>query len=315
MKAFLLCAVIALSLQISLFAAEPLRVGTNLWPGYEPIHLAKQLEYWDEGKEIRTIEYPSAGEVIRAFRNKALDVAGLTLDEVFLLRQAKFPVKVILVLDTSFGGDVIVANSKYPTIKQLKGKRIGVEAGALGAFVISRALQLHQMKLQDIQPVPMPVNVHERSFKRGTIDAVVTFEPVRTKLLDFGAVEVFTSREIPGEIVDVLVVHEDAIRGKEAQIKKLVSGWFKAVEYLDQQPQKASAIIAKRLKISSEDVLASYSGLTLGRKTENFRLLSGEKPQLEKTLLKLKLALVEHQLVPATIKVDQLLTDQFLIVR
>ena len=312
MKTLLYLVAALFFIQFSVMAMEPLRVGTNLWPGYEPIHLAKELKFWDEGKEIRTIEYPSAGEVIRAFRNGTLDVAALTLDEVFLLRQAKFPVKVILILDISNGGDVIIADKKYPSMKQLKGKRIGVEAGALGAFVISRALQLNGMKLSDIHPVPMPVNIHERHFKKGKVDAVVTFEPIRTKLLDFGAIEVFTSREIPGEIVDVLVAHEAAIKNNEDAIVKLVAGWFQAVDYLDRNPNKAASIISKRLKIPAKEVLASYQGLKLGRKAENLQFLTGKNPKLEKTLLKLKEALVGHKLVPANIKTDHLISDQFI---
>lgn len=70
---------------ISIIGCEPrlhniLKVGTNLWPGYESLYLAQNLGFFDN-KAIKLIEMPSATEVAHAFRNKTLDIAALTLDE------------------------------------------------------------------------------------------------------------------------------------------------------------------------------------------------------------------------------------------
>ncbi|MGB5468727.1 MAG: nitrate/sulfonate/bicarbonate ABC transporter, partial [Sedimenticolaceae bacterium] len=77
----LLLAVAALLLPAIGQAAQPLRIGTNVWPGYEPLYLAAERENWKSKLDIRMVEYPSATEVIRAFRNRALEGAALTLDE------------------------------------------------------------------------------------------------------------------------------------------------------------------------------------------------------------------------------------------
>jgi len=39
-------------------------------------------------------------------------------------------------------------------MKDLKGKRVAVEGGALGAYVLSRALALNEMKASDVKVVP-----------------------------------------------------------------------------------------------------------------------------------------------------------------
>jgi len=114
----------------------PLRVGTNSWTGYQPLYLAKDLKLWKDD-QIRLIEYPSTSEVLRAFRNKVLEAASLTLDEVLLLRQLKIPVSIVLIHDFSNGADSIMAHSNIKTMQQLKGKTVGLESGALGAFVIT----------------------------------------------------------------------------------------------------------------------------------------------------------------------------------
>ena len=109
--------------------AEPLAVGTNVWPGYEPLYLARNLGYYNDS--IRLVEYSSATEVLRAIRNKLIDVATLTLDEVLLLRQSGVDVRSVLVTDISNGGDVIVARPGIETLADLKGRKVGVESTAL----------------------------------------------------------------------------------------------------------------------------------------------------------------------------------------
>ena len=65
---------------------EPLKLGTNLWIGYEPLYLARNLGYFTP-EEISLYEMPSTSDVIRAFENGLIDCAALTLDETFLLLQ------------------------------------------------------------------------------------------------------------------------------------------------------------------------------------------------------------------------------------
>ena len=63
-------------------AHEP-HVETNIWPGYEPLYLARHDKYLQDDK-VHLIKYSSAAQVIQAYRNKLIDAAALTLDEVLL---------------------------------------------------------------------------------------------------------------------------------------------------------------------------------------------------------------------------------------
>ncbi|HSC22240.1 MAG TPA: hypothetical protein VLG08_00885, partial [Casimicrobiaceae bacterium] len=49
-----------------------LRIGTNVWIGSEPLYLARDLGRLDPNV-VQLVEYPSASEVLRAFRNEAID--------------------------------------------------------------------------------------------------------------------------------------------------------------------------------------------------------------------------------------------------
>ena len=140
-----------------------LRLGTNNWPGYQPLYLADELGYYDN-ESIRIIEYPSASEVLRAFRNKTLEAASLTMDEVFQLYSSNIAVSVVLVHDISDGADAIVSRPEFNAFAELKGKTIGVESSALGALVITRALELNGMQQGDIRINHVDFNLHENYF-------------------------------------------------------------------------------------------------------------------------------------------------------
>lgn len=290
-------------------AQQVLRLGTNVWPGYEPLYLAAEREAWRARLKVRLVEYPSATEVLRAFRNRVLEAAALTLDEVLVLRGAELPVKVVAVLDISAGGDVILARPEIADFQALEDRRIGVENGALGAYVVSRALEINGMSLADVEIVPMDVSAHENGYSNGLVDAVVTFEPVRTRLLRAGAREVFNSNQIPDEIVDVLVVHESVLATQGNVVRQLIKDWFRTLDYMKREPDAAAQFTARRLRITPQEVVSSYEGLYLPGPEENLALLSGE---LAPTLHRLHRVLLGQGLLLAPVDTRGLIAPDWL---
>lgn len=251
-----------LSLSCSNDSSHPLLIGTNVWPGYEPLYLARELGYLDNSK-IKLLEYNSASQGIRNYRNNLINAAALTLDEVLLLNNSGIDTRVVLVMDISNGGDVIVSKSDIKSFEKLKGRKIGVEKSALGAYTLARALELNNLSLNDIQTVNIDVSQHESEFDKGNIDAVVTFDPVRSKLLAKGGNIVFDSTQIPGEIVDVLIVRGDYIDDNPEIVRNLIKAWFKALEYMNTKPEEAYRIMSSRMNLSLKETRDSYNGLVL----------------------------------------------------
>ena len=283
----------------------PLRLGTNVWPGYEPLYLARALGQFDD-TPVKLVEFLSASEVIRAFRNKSLEAAALTLDEVLVLLKSNIPVKIVAVMDISDGGDVILGQPGITTFEELKGKRLGVEGSALGAYVVARALKLNGMKTSDLEIVHLQVSEHEKAFNEREIDGVATFEPVRTKLTNMGATELFTSREIPGEIVDVLIVHSDYVKNNKTAVKTLINGWFMAIKHLKAKPAEAAVEMARRLDVTPEEVLQSYEGLILPDRAENSRMISARHPSLKATAVQLQKVMMDNNLLVSAVDIDSL---------
>ncbi|KAB0663988.1 PhnD/SsuA/transferrin family substrate-binding protein [Oryzomonas japonica] len=255
-------------------APAPLQVATNVWPGYEPLYLARSLGYYPDSA-VRFHEMTTSADVLKAFRNHAVDVAALTLDEALLLVRDGIDVRILLVADISHGADAIMARPAIKTIRDLKGKRVGVESMALGAYVLTRALDQAGLSPRDVTVVPVPVQEHEHAYRAGEIDAVVTFEPARTRLVALGAHNIFDSRQIPNEIIDVVVVRADMLQSRPGQVKTLEEGWFKALEYLRANPADAARLMGKREGLTAARFKATLDGIVIPDRNENKRLLSG----------------------------------------
>jgi len=258
---------------------ESIRLGTNVWPGYEPLYLARSLGLLDEA-HVKLVEFTSATSVLRAMRDHTLEAAALTLDEALLLSQDDPDIRIVLVMDESLGADALVARPEITSVSQLKGKRVAAETTALGAYMISRALEHGGLKFADIKLVSLPVNEHLAAYKRGRADAIVTFDPVRNELLHAGAHPIFDSRQIPGEIVDVLVVHADVLQKSRLRLKRLLEAWFVALQYMDEQPQEAAKRMQPRIKLPIDQLLSQYDSLKLPDLDENVELMVGEASAL-----------------------------------
>ena len=257
-------------------ALNPLRVGTTLWPGYEPLHLAVEKGYI-ESSEFLLVDSPSPHGSIQGIRNGDLDAVALTLDEVLLLVDQGVALQVVLVFDFSNGGDAIIAHRSVEGIKQLRGMRVGLESTALGTYLLSRALEQHGMALEDVSQKYIKVSGHARALQRGEVDAVVTFDPVRSELLSEGGRELFSSRDIPNEIVDVLAVRNAYAEKNPQRIQELINGWYQALDYLEAQPQAAAEIIGKRIKLRPDEVLQGFTTLQLPSRIDTLALMHGSE--------------------------------------
>ncbi|TAE54249.1 MAG: nitrate ABC transporter [Oscillatoriales cyanobacterium] len=290
-------------------AEAPLRVGANVWPGYETLYLARSLGYYDN-TPIRLVDYPSGTEEVRAYRNGEIEAAGISIDQALVLAATNPDVKIVVVMDFSNGGDVILGKPEIPNLQGLKNRPVGVESTALGAFIITRALEQKGMSPKDIKIVSLGVSEHERAFKDGKVDAVVTFGYARTKLLAVGAKQLFDSSQIPGEIVDVLIVRDDVINKQPKALQALVDGRFRALDYLTKNPQDAAIRIAPRTGVTPEQFLESLKGLSSPSLQENQKLLGKTDPSLLNGVKRLSQVMLENKLLPKAVNPAPLLDDK-----
>jgi len=309
LKSLCILAGAVLLLAVSACSREPetaLRIGTNVWIGSEPLYLARELGHLDPAV-VQLVEYPSASEVLRAYRNQAIDGMVISLDELFGVAVDGLQPRVILVVDVSHGADVVVGRPGMKTMQDLKGKSVAVESGALGAFVLSRALTLNGMQASDVNVVHLESNEQPKAFEKGTVDGAVTFDPYRAQFLQAGAATLFDSTWIPGEIVDLVAVRATVIDKQPKAVQALLAGWFKATDYMKVDPRDAARRMGIRQQTTGEQFLEAQKGLHVPTRDENLKMLGGSKPELAVSGRRLMTLMVDAKLLRAGLDIEGVL--------
>jgi NitT/TauT family transport system substrate-binding protein len=114
----------------------------------------------------------------------------------------------------------------------------------------------------------------EREFLAGAVDAVVTYEPRLGRIVGRGGATVlFSSREMPGEIVDVLAVRRAALAGRREELRRLARAWFRALADFQANPADAAAVMSRHENAGAEEFLRGLEGSHMPDRVENLRLL------------------------------------------
>ena len=248
---------------------DTLRIGANRWLGYGPLYLADDL-HWMTSSGYRLVEYPHTTGVLRGYRNGLLDAALLTLDEALILQSSGQPVQILLVADVSAGADVLFANAHIQQLAQLRGQRIGVENSALGAFFLSRILDLAKLQAREISVIDMPVNEHLNALRTGQIDAAINFASASASFAPLGVHPLLDSRALPNEIIDVLVINPQRVSAQQA--KRLRELWFTSQEQWFEQRQDIDPRLSRRLGLNGDELAQTLAGLQIGDRALNQQL-------------------------------------------
>ena len=288
-----------------------LRHAAHPWPGYEFVFLARELNLLDPAL-VKLIETPAATANIRALGSQVIESSSLTLDEVLSARERGIPLTIVSVLDVSMGADVLMAPASVSSLKDLKGLRIGVEHTATGALMLDSALKVAGLTAADIQTVYVTVDEHYEAYTQGLVDAVVTYEPVKSRLAKLGAEVRFSSREIPGMIIDLMAVRSDVMESHAAAIREVVHAHFRALEAWQRDPEKYSALMAARLNLPVDDVVGAFSTLELPDLKQNLSWFEGAEPRILQTARTLGRSMAASGLLKAEPVLDQLADGRFL---
>jgi len=271
-------------------------MGATMWPGFEPFYVARELHFWRED-QIKLLEYTSTAELTRAFRNGTVDGGLLSLDEALRLIEDQQDVKVLVVTDISNGADVIMAKPEFHSMKDLRGHRIGAETTGLGAYVLFRALELSGLTPADVEIVPLEFSEQQPAFDRGLVDAVVTYEPVRTQLKNAAARQIFDSTLIPGEIVDVLVVRTTYLAKSPDNARLLVQAFYHALRYAREKPDDFVRIAAARENETPQEFRQSMTLLRVPDAQQGPAMLAGTPSPLQKQAESLAAVMIQKRLL------------------
>jgi len=197
----------------------------------------------------------------------------------------------VMPIDYSNGGDAVLADKTINKMTDLKGKKVAYAPLSPSDFLISYALKINGMSTKDISPVNMAPEAIPSAMASKAVPAGTTYEPNVSQILamDGGAKfhVIYSSKEAPGLIADVLVFDEAYIKKNRKPIAALVQAYLEGLAYMNSHPKQASEIIGKAIGVSGKEVLEQLKGVynipqkemllpfTVGKDTKSY-FVSGE---------------------------------------
>lgn len=238
------------------WAKPKFKVAWSIYAGWMPWEYAGKsgiLKKWADtcGIEIELIRMDYLPS-IEAYVAKQVDACVMTNMECLDMPAASgIDSTALIVGDYSNGNDAILVRNNLQ-IKDLKGKSVSLVELSVSHYLLARCLEKNSMKESDVQIVNTsdsdigPVFLSDKSQ-----DAVVTWNPIVMQIeQNPGISKIFTSSDIPGEIVDLMVVNSDTLKKSPDLGKALVGAWYEVMALMSKRGAEADNALKEMAKAS-----------------------------------------------------------------
>src|SRR5262249_54987851 len=132
----------------------------------------------------------------------------------------------------------------------------------------------------DVEVVNLSVEEGAKALAQGKVDAAALWEPFLSDATKTGeATKLFTSAEIPGQVLDVIAVRKDIAEQRPDDVANLVRGWEQAIHLLKNQPQDVMPIMAEAMRTTPEGLQSDLSTLELFDLARNRQFLDPANQQ------------------------------------
>lgn len=236
--------------------AEPLKIGYSDWPGWVAWEVAIQKGWFKEAGVDVQFEWFEYVPSMEAFAAGKLDAVCMTNGDALVTGATGAPSKTIIINDFSNGNDMIVGQPGINTLADLKGKKVGIEVGFVDHLLLLKGLQAAGMKESDVELVNVPTGETPKALASGDVSAIGAWQPSSGQAIKAvpGSKAIYTSKDVPGLIYDVLAVSPASLSAHPEEWKKVAQVWYKVVDYFYDPATRDDAIkiMASRVNLTPE---------------------------------------------------------------
>ncbi|MFM6828931.1 MAG: putative urea ABC transporter substrate-binding protein [Novosphingobium sp.] len=210
-------------------------IGWSIYAGWMPWPYAQQagiVKKWADkyGIKINIVQVNDYVESVNQFNAGKFDgVTVANMDALTIPAAGGKDTSAIIVGDYSNGNDGVLMKGGT-SVAQLKGQQIYLAELSVSHYLLARALGTAGMSLADVK-------------------AAVAWNPQLSVMRgQAGTNQVFSSADIPGEILDLLVVDTKTVKANPNLGKALAGIWYETVALMkrqDEQGKQARAAMAK----------------------------------------------------------------------
>jgi len=182
--------------------------------------------------EIIVFDSPTDGK--NAVVTKSVDFGTFGIAAAILGGSVGEPVVVVGALSNKGMGVISKAGSDIKSVKDLKGKRVGIWPGSTQEVFIMERLRMEGLSIKDVTPVRVPFGEMPAMLARGDVDAYVGAEPGPALSITSGAGQLV---EYPystpmGGLNMIFGTHEETIAKNPDLVRTMLKTHSQAVEFM-----------------------------------------------------------------------------------
>lgn len=246
-------------------------IGWSICAGWMPWPYASQagiVKKWADkyGLTIKVVQINDYAESVNQFTAGKLDgVTVANMDALTIPAAAgKDSSAIIIIGDYSNGNDGLVARNAA-SIAALKGRPINLVELSVSHYLLARALEKAGMTMRDVKTINTADADIVAAFASPDVQAAVTWNPQLSAIKNQpGAKLLFSSADIPGEIIDLLVVDTATLKANPNLGKALAGIWFETMALMKRQDAQGKAARAAMAQLagSTPDVFHAQLATT-----------------------------------------------------
>jgi NitT/TauT family transport system substrate-binding protein len=195
-------------------------------------------------------------ESINQYSAGQFDGCGMTnMDALTIPAAGGIDSTALIVGDYSDGNDGLVIKGKNKTLADIKGMQVNLVELSVSHYFIARALETVGLSERDISVVNTSDADIIAAFTTPDLQAAATWNPMLAEILAQPDVtQVFDSSQIPGEILDMMVVNTQTLKDNPNLGKALVGAWFEIMTLMQSGTDEATAALTEMATASGTDL-------------------------------------------------------------
>ena len=231
-------------------------IGWSIYAGWMPWPYAQQagiVKKWEDKYhiKIKIVQVNDYVESINQYTAGKLD--GVTLanmDALTIPAAGGKDTSAVIVGDYSNGNDGVMLKGAN-TLAAIKGRTVNLVELSVSHYLLARALETAGMAMTDVKTVNTADADIVGAFASPDVTAAVAWNPQLSVMrAQPGASEVFSSANIPGEILDLLVVDTATLKANPDLGKALAGIWYDTVTLMMRQDAQGKAARAAMAKLA-----------------------------------------------------------------
>tara|TARA_R110002072_G_scaffold2280_1_gene18818 strand:+ start:24435 stop:25499 length:1065 start_codon:yes stop_codon:yes gene_type:complete len=254
---------LAVLLPVHAQAKDKFSVCWSIYVGWMPWDFGSQqgiVKKWADKYdiEIDVVQINDYVESINQYSAGAYDGCTMTnMDALTIPAAGGIDSTALIVGDFSNGNDGIVLKEKN-ALNDIKGQTVNLVELSVSHYLLARGLESVGLSEKDLKVVNTSDADLVSAFYTDDVTAVATWNPLLSEIMTMPkTTKVFDSSQIPGEIIDLMVVNTDTLKTNPKFGKALVGAWYEIMAKMNAQTDAGKAARTFMGKASGTD-LAGY---------------------------------------------------------